>query len=434
MPLAGLKYKKLIGKLQTENYFQTPADVIVFRKGNLAIAIKGGTKETIASSTDHAEVIRKAINSLPSKGGTIVITDVFDIASKIYLPTDNDYILKIKGLGFRRSGFNFTDVDAGIVGQKTSWSWYRQIIFEDLLLTGTVKKMLSLPYENIVWRNIFIEGAMADPDEDFIYVGGSGAPHYPSVIDNLWVRYKGGNGDGSGHFLTFLMEGLNITNMSIHIDGDWTPADYRTPLVAIGGTSCHISRLGYYATPGKSITGTWVRATGPKTTLYIDEVYGEVGVSGYLFDVNDFRKSQIYIGFLSVVESDVRYFAHVDSSLAMFIEYMRARVGDDLKRGPYRRQHGVVSGIPIDSTGVKQYSVSFPIPYPDHPDTRPRIRVWAMLANPTATDFEAMVYVTDVTGKDFTLNVDVKTASATSGATVDVYWFSEFPAETVTEA
>jgi len=69
MPLAGLKYKKLIGKLQTENYFQTPADVIVFRKGNLAIAVKGDTKETIASSTDHAEVIQAAINYLKSQGG-----------------------------------------------------------------------------------------------------------------------------------------------------------------------------------------------------------------------------------------------------------------------------------------------------------------------------------------------------------------------------
>ncbi|MCD6093193.1 MAG: right-handed parallel beta-helix repeat-containing protein [Candidatus Omnitrophica bacterium] len=52
-----------------------PADIIVYREGEEAVAIKTDTREVIAHGTDHAEVIQKAIDYVASKGGgTIHIT------------------------------------------------------------------------------------------------------------------------------------------------------------------------------------------------------------------------------------------------------------------------------------------------------------------------------------------------------------------------
>ena len=76
-------------------------------------------------------------------------------------------------------------------------------------------------------------------------------------------------------------------------------------------------------------------------------------------------------------------------------------------------QYGTATGIAIDSTGVKTVNVTFPQAYDTTPDA-----VIISLTNPTATDFEAMIYTTNVSSTGFTINVDVKTASATSGATV----------------
>ena len=49
--------------IRKESYV-SPADVIVFREGDYAVAIDGKTKEIIAKSIDHGKVIQKAINTL----------------------------------------------------------------------------------------------------------------------------------------------------------------------------------------------------------------------------------------------------------------------------------------------------------------------------------------------------------------------------------
>jgi len=62
------------------------ADVVVYREGNKAIAVDAKTKIKIASSTDHAEVIQAAIDSLSSEGGMIHIKEgVYIINNKITL-------------------------------------------------------------------------------------------------------------------------------------------------------------------------------------------------------------------------------------------------------------------------------------------------------------------------------------------------------------
>jgi len=66
------------------------ADVIVFREGEYAEAVDGKTKEVIVRSTDHAEVIQKAIDYVANQGGgTILIKKgVYEIASYL-IPRDN---------------------------------------------------------------------------------------------------------------------------------------------------------------------------------------------------------------------------------------------------------------------------------------------------------------------------------------------------------
>ena len=82
-------------------------------------------------------------------------------------------------------------------------------------------------------------------------------------------------------------------------------------------------------------------------------------------------------------------------------------------------QYGSVTGIAIDSTGEKTNSVTFGTAFDDTPNA-----IIVTLANPTATDFDAIVYVKNVSASGFDLVVNVKTASATAGATVDAYWMA----------
>ena len=53
----------------------SPASAIVFREGDYAVAIDGRTKEVIARSADHMQVLRSAVE----RGGTITLIGDFDI-------------------------------------------------------------------------------------------------------------------------------------------------------------------------------------------------------------------------------------------------------------------------------------------------------------------------------------------------------------------
>jgi len=60
----------------------SPASVIVFREGNYAVAVDGKTKEVLARSTDHTEVIQKALGSLtPNRTWkeTVVLMSDFEV-------------------------------------------------------------------------------------------------------------------------------------------------------------------------------------------------------------------------------------------------------------------------------------------------------------------------------------------------------------------
>ncbi|RLI46888.1 hypothetical protein DRO69_02175 [Candidatus Bathyarchaeota archaeon] len=69
------------------------ADVVVYREGNLAVAVGAKTKIKIASSTDHAQVIQKAIDHVANKGGgrlyiksgVYCISDTITISKPIHI-------------------------------------------------------------------------------------------------------------------------------------------------------------------------------------------------------------------------------------------------------------------------------------------------------------------------------------------------------------
>ena len=68
----------------------TPADVIIYRDGDYAIAVDTKTKETILKSKDHAEVIQTGIDNLPYNGvmyldGEFKITSPITVKSNIRL-------------------------------------------------------------------------------------------------------------------------------------------------------------------------------------------------------------------------------------------------------------------------------------------------------------------------------------------------------------
>lgn len=82
------------------------------------------------------------------------------------------------------------------------------------------------------------------------------------------------------------------------------------------------------------------------------------------------------------------------------------------------RQNGQLTGIAIDSTGLKTFPVVFTTAYTNVLD-----KVSAVLTDPTATDAvigEMFITGDSVTG--FTLNVHVITASVTAGSTIKANW------------
>ena len=70
----------------------SPADVIVFREGEYAVAVDGKTKEVISRSTDHSTVLQAAINHVASKGyGKVLVkTGVYELSDTVTI--SNDYI------------------------------------------------------------------------------------------------------------------------------------------------------------------------------------------------------------------------------------------------------------------------------------------------------------------------------------------------------
>ena len=73
-----------------------PASVMVFRDGDYAVAVDGKTKEVVARSVDHAEVLQAAINQvIDKKGGRILIkSGVYNLDKTISLEGARNLIIE----------------------------------------------------------------------------------------------------------------------------------------------------------------------------------------------------------------------------------------------------------------------------------------------------------------------------------------------------
>jgi len=97
-----------------------PASVVVFRDGDHAVAVDGRTKEVIARSTDHREVIQRAIDQLTNGGKIFIKQGAYDIAASLdgaaYGAIKLNSNLVIEGEGYstvlQASGINGRIVEA----------------------------------------------------------------------------------------------------------------------------------------------------------------------------------------------------------------------------------------------------------------------------------------------------------------------------------
>ena len=71
---------------QEKDFFNTTPSVIVFKEGDMAVAINAYTKSKIAEDINHSYVIQRAIDSLPDTGGVVFIrAGVYYIYSPILI-------------------------------------------------------------------------------------------------------------------------------------------------------------------------------------------------------------------------------------------------------------------------------------------------------------------------------------------------------------
>jgi len=154
-----------------------PADVIVFRKGNLAIAIKGDTKETIASSTDHAEAIQAAINYL-TEGGRIFIKN------GIYLLHDKD------GDGYCIVINNKSNIE--IVGDKGATLKLDDNIFTESWSSRTQYMLRIINSSYITVKNlVFDANRDGGNNGNVLGIWGNGASTKVVVEENVFLNTYG---------------------------------------------------------------------------------------------------------------------------------------------------------------------------------------------------------------------------------------------------
>jgi len=179
-----------------------PADVIVFRKGNLAVAIKGDTKQVIASSTDHASFWNELIDALISDNYSsvkIVGSGVFDITDDVVMQK-NGLTLVVEGIAPPRMTAEWGYVspnnlkfvlsnDARLLDDGENWG---RIVFKNIIISvkGTYTKTpLHFPKTMLYMDDVQLN---ANHTADFSGVqllkgGSAGPPGIPVYWQNVKV-------------------------------------------------------------------------------------------------------------------------------------------------------------------------------------------------------------------------------------------------------
>jgi len=151
-----MSYKSFIDYPQDE----FPADVMVYKEGNSAVAVKRRTKEVIARSTDHLSVFKKVLEVVPSGGKVSIVTGKYSFNDRLIInkPVTID-------AGF--SEFDGGGSSPGIFRIESSGVRIRNAILKNTTsIALSVFGTESSPVTDIVIENIFGEN-----NKDLIYIG-----------------------------------------------------------------------------------------------------------------------------------------------------------------------------------------------------------------------------------------------------------------------
>jgi len=158
---------------------QIPADVLVFKEGDYAVAVDGKTKEVIARSTDHAEVIQASIDHVASQGGGKVYIDAgeCDLGGKdVSLVGKSNIVVVGAGVGatiIKRGGF-----------VKNDSGYTENVVFAFMTVDGMNEVPRPFNFaENS--KNFWLVGVHARNTKQALYWGGCSLKAVGCIFENL---------------------------------------------------------------------------------------------------------------------------------------------------------------------------------------------------------------------------------------------------------
>ncbi|RLG84394.1 MAG: hypothetical protein DRO39_07515 [Thermoprotei archaeon] len=254
----------------------SPADVIVFREGDYAVAVDGKTKEVIARSTDHADVLREAVNHVHAEygGGKIhldpreyIIESLVDVPGQPYkagiLLKDNTIL---EGSGIGATVLKLGDAVGGSV---IAFESVHRVAIMNLKIDGNKANNTDSGVDGDLcgirghasWGSVIRDVWIVNTVREGLYVTNCGWNCYEDVI----VQYAGRTGielDSPDYLTAVDLKALNNDLYGIELVGGAT----REELIAtiLGGEVYGNAHHGVHVihTVGGEIIGITSRANG----------------------------------------------------------------------------------------------------------------------------------------------------------------------------
>lgn len=407
--------------------FEKLANYIIRKNGSYYEAINGSTGKIDYGGSGNAggidgtsitAVTQAVIDALPSNGGTITYKNAtYDFNEQgVDIPPSGagtDWVLKVIGESKEATILkNSSTTDPIFKSGNTSWSWFQQVIFENIKFEASANAggLLSLDYLNMALRDVTLEGG--DLAATAVYGGGSGAPHVPSIIDNVQTRLS-----GDQKIFNLWYEGLVINSVGCTIENDRSTNAYFT----FNGTQVRIGKINFYVHDSVTGVGDLIDVLGTSLTMNADTIM-LVPISstttGNLFgDINAGSRLFVKEVFIDASTTAIGV-AKNDSTLEqLYIDY--------LNKKPYRVQTGRITGIPIDSLHETSYTADFPNPWLSYGSKIQIPSISLAWRKETAVmDWEGWVRISAISSTQLTVRVKITTASGTAGATVGVDWIA----------
>jgi len=273
---------------KTPDFTITPADVIVYREGDCAVAVDGKTKNMIARSTDHAEVIQKAINHVANKGGgkVYIKAGTYTLSTDI-VPKDN---VAIVGSGY----------STVLTGRRFYLEYKNNIIIGDLRIKDATWGIYLIGCNNITIKNVFIENIQNEGIKNTnefsrnIIIRGC---RITNCAEHGIVLYRVTDVVIEGNFISNCgLPGVTVWSSSgrvvvaNNVSRDNNPSEKDAHGFIVGGESSEIIVIGNVAT-GNGGHGIEAMSSNGRRTIVLGNICTRNGLSP------DANKSGIYINF-----------------------------------------------------------------------------------------------------------------------------------------